>query len=406
MLTGQNGIMNNARSANVHNIYYNAEEQVKLAYMAVKTEIMIQKTIDSKYEANTKENTIKLGNIVLKNLVGKSLEFATDATGKNLVKGDSHYTIDVKLEGVILITYINNVIVAGEISENKPAQSGKLVYKIILQKQDATLKTDTGYSKDVEEKLAVSTSAHKTPWVKFANNDQLYRVLYDANSPYGIEIITSNALGNVSIGSNDSTGEGTEEAGNIGSSKRAIWSYNNSIDTLNKAAENSVIINNELVENVRSVGSQPNNKDNRNNVKYDKSISETTTNFSNIHDGKLEMGEEVLDTTMGKTIYRKENYKADWEQMQNLNIKVTDRNYWLASRYFYFNSGWLYFNIRSTDFSRTTVVMLSDVFLGQSNGNSRIYTHSLAVRPVLHLTPKIKITGGDGLSEETAYIIE
>ena len=44
-LTGENGILSRAQDTNGTNAYYSAEEQVKLVYMAVKTEIMA-KTVD------------------------------------------------------------------------------------------------------------------------------------------------------------------------------------------------------------------------------------------------------------------------------------------------------------------------------------------------------------------------
>ena len=349
MLVGENGILNNARSANVNNIYYSAEEQVKLAYMAVKTEIMTQKAADSKYDASTKENTIKLGNLVLKDLVGKSLEFETNATDNNLVKGDSNYIVDVKSEGTILITYKNNAIVAGEISEGKPAQNGKIEYKIVFNDQDALLNTDTGYSKDVEEKLAVDTMAHTTPWVQFEGDNQKYRVLYDANSAYGIELISSNIMGNVTLGKNDSAGDENVNAGDKGSVTRAIWSYHNAIETLNKAAETIINISTDMVDSVRCVGSRPYNKNFRITEKYSDTLTpNSNTYFSNLdpkvqpytavkdirdYNGLWEQGEAVFGSRENPQ-YVKENfnYKADIEQMEKLGIKISEEKYWLASR--------------------------------------------------------------------------
>ena len=68
MLTGQNGIMTNAQKANNNNVYYSADEQVKLAYMAVKTQIMTDTVADSSYDATT--NAGKLAKLVRNDLNG------------------------------------------------------------------------------------------------------------------------------------------------------------------------------------------------------------------------------------------------------------------------------------------------------------------------------------------------
>ena len=60
MLTGRNGILNNASKAGVENAYRGAEEQVKLAYMAVKTEIMQQTVKNGRYNATSAESTTAL----------------------------------------------------------------------------------------------------------------------------------------------------------------------------------------------------------------------------------------------------------------------------------------------------------------------------------------------------------
>ena len=60
MLTGENGILTNANTASSSSAYYGAEEQVKLAYMSVRTEIMAQTVANSSYDARTTEYTEKL----------------------------------------------------------------------------------------------------------------------------------------------------------------------------------------------------------------------------------------------------------------------------------------------------------------------------------------------------------
>ena len=58
MLTGENGILNNATDASAKNAEAQAEEQAKLAYMAVRTEIATQLVDDRSYSALTNGETL------------------------------------------------------------------------------------------------------------------------------------------------------------------------------------------------------------------------------------------------------------------------------------------------------------------------------------------------------------
>lgn len=68
MLTGQNGILTNATNANSSSVYYGAEEQVKIAYMSVITQIMTEKVANSSYNAQDSSNVTLLTDIVKKDL--------------------------------------------------------------------------------------------------------------------------------------------------------------------------------------------------------------------------------------------------------------------------------------------------------------------------------------------------
>ena len=123
MLTGQNGILTNASNANVANVYYGAEEQVKLAYMAVKAQIIAETVADANYDATTEENTTKLGKIVEDDLKGAG------------------WKVNYSMAGNIFITYNNSSIMADTIEEGKPSKNGKVDFTVLLEKQEATLKT-------------------------------------------------------------------------------------------------------------------------------------------------------------------------------------------------------------------------------------------------------------------------
>ena len=130
MLTGQNGILTNAQNANTASIYYSAEEQVKLAYMAVKTEIMVQKTSNSEYDAT--QNIGKLAKIVSNELKeGKEWTITPDGTDEN------------EIGKVIVITYTSSKIGKDKISAGIPGENGRVEYRIILDKQNASVEFDT-----------------------------------------------------------------------------------------------------------------------------------------------------------------------------------------------------------------------------------------------------------------------
>lgn len=131
MLTGQNGILTNAQNAKIGSIYSKAEEQVKLAYMSVKTEIMTQKTINSNYDAQS--NGSELAQIILKDLTGTN---STNTEWTKCEYSSASNTID--------ITYSNSTLKKDAISIGVPQNDGEVKYQIIIEKQDAILETNIG----------------------------------------------------------------------------------------------------------------------------------------------------------------------------------------------------------------------------------------------------------------------
>ena len=133
MLTGQNGILTNATNANSSSVYHGAEEQVKLAYMSVRTQIMTEKVANSSYDATEASNVTALTDIVKKDL--------------NTTKGTDNVTegFGVTASGSeINIIYKNSKIYQGTISSNpvKPSTNGQVTYTITLGEQSAGLTAD------------------------------------------------------------------------------------------------------------------------------------------------------------------------------------------------------------------------------------------------------------------------
>ena len=129
MLSGENGILSRATETRGQNAYSSACEQVRLAYMTVKTEIMTQKVKDSSYNAQTNGEN-------LATLVGKELK----GTEWSTPSAPTYNTTSKAIE----ITYTNSSLKENMVAQNKPKESGKITFQIILQPQDAGLKID-GY---------------------------------------------------------------------------------------------------------------------------------------------------------------------------------------------------------------------------------------------------------------------
>ena len=85
MLTGENGILKNANDAKTQNAYYGADEQMKLAYMAVRTEIAAKTVANSSYDATS--NSAALLEVVKNDLKDDNwfAEVKTEALGENTI---------------------------------------------------------------------------------------------------------------------------------------------------------------------------------------------------------------------------------------------------------------------------------------------------------------------------------
>ena len=187
MLTGDNGITSNASKSSTANAYYGAEEQVKLAYGAVKTEIMAQTVKNGTYDATTANNTKKLAQIVEKDLSGNK------------------WFIDGTEAGVIKIRYKDTAIDQGAVDSTSnpkvPRQEGKVDYTITLQVQNATLQEDVEEIEDLNESVGntpVEEQGGAEPTESNLTTDELAGL-----SNNGITEIAKNDITNNAIKSND-----------------------------------------------------------------------------------------------------------------------------------------------------------------------------------------------------------
>ena len=120
MLTGENGIIRNAQKAATYNAYAGAEEQFKLAYMAVRTEIMAQTVKNGTYKPT--KDLAHLASIV--------------KTDLNDTKWDVTYSDET--EATIYVRYRDSAIDKDIIETGKPAQEGQVCYTIVVSDETAS----------------------------------------------------------------------------------------------------------------------------------------------------------------------------------------------------------------------------------------------------------------------------
>ena len=195
-------------------------------------------------------------------------------------------------------------------------------------------------------------------------------VLYGAEDiNFGIQIITEGIVGTVQLGNGTTVSSASEDF------NKAATSYNNAINILNTKAMD--YLNTMYATDARCVGSVPNNKNSESEFfvgKYDYLIT---------YNGKMRDGDTNSD--------------SDGNRMYNLGITtIPNTSYWVASRGIYSDENTTDFNMRYIDVNGITLTMPLCSVYGSGRISSSNYSYGL--RPVFHLKPGIKVTGGDGSS--------
>lgn len=211
------------------------------------------------------------------------------------------------------------------------------------------------------------------------------RVLYEANSEYGLQIISDKNVKNVTLGGSDW--------------KTAKESYNTAIENLNNEAEE--YINDAYASDARCVGSIPTIDENGIFVEKD-SVTETTIILppGDWRSYTRPSGWESDDTGC----YGEDNnYMTDEEQLKEGNIWITGEYYWLASHFVYPDSTKYTFYVRYThpegDMPSSILCMV------YNDGTTEAWQHGdTGLRPCIALKSDITVRGGDG-SMEKPYII-
>lgn len=179
------------------------------------------------------------------------------------------------------------------------------------------------------------------------NNDELmFRVLYEQNSEYGLQIISNQSLEDVELGSPS----GLTEEGTV-----AL------IDKLKEVAEK--YLNESYANDARCIGTHPLN------------------------------GSDYA--------FNSETYKIDFEQIVNNNISIITENYWLASivKETPWTTTYSVLNV-TTEGEEEKVTLCAVTPYGTyayANGETRGF------RTCITLKETLKVLSGDGKTEKTAY---
>ena len=196
---------------------------------------------------------------------------------------------------------------------------------------------------------------------KVTYNNIDYTVLYVEGDK--VQMVTNQAMGSFALGYNDNK--------TIGSNyfEKAVNSYNNAISRLNSYCE-SLIPKDDNIIDVRSVGSNPTNKNSENATLY------TNSNLAKWY--CQYKGNTVTVDRVGKSTDK--NYEQDIEQMRELGIIYCGKYYWLASRVVDVGSSDVYFRVRDV---RSDGVGSRYLWGASSDGDAYAVSSSGAVRPVV-----------------------
>ena len=248
-------------------------------------------------------------------------------------------------------------------------------------------------SKEIVKKLKVGDYIKYDTGVSTVGENGVIvcRVLYAANSEYGLQIISDK-----NVGTDITLGGSTWEEGKAG--------YNGAIEILNNEAQKYV--NEAYAYDGRCVGSIPTIQKgmfvNKNKLKDSEgNIQDILDTVSIPNNYTIPTGWTSRDTGCYNT---DTNYTIDKTALEEANIWKTGQVYWLASREYSKSSSvnFSMYNV-NTSGSLNTYYMCG---VNWSNSGTWGYPRTSGLRPCISLKSNIiKITGGDGTSEGTAYTI-
>ncbi len=248
--------------------------------------------------------------------------------------------------------------------------NGTIEYEEKNSDKDGTL--PEGLTVGSEFEMDANKDGTKETWI----------VLYDGTADHlnenEIEVISKDTMGNLTLGANDKKATNAtdiNENGTLEDIEKAIYSYNNAIDRINKYCASLIKIDN---LGVRSVGSKPSNPSYRTESTYTiKNLDSWSSKTAGETYGIL--GED-LDT----------NYTEDWSQMTTEKIQQSgdEAIYWLASRTVWEGSSVVNFYVLRVSASGELYPFTTWLVGASYGGYASADSCECAVRPIIKLQYK------------------
>ena len=301
----------------------------------------------------------------------------------------------------ILEKYFNNVPTAEELPDDlseldltTKEEYGSHIIKISdIWNGTFSWESNKTLAKDVLKTDATATEeSSKSPYVTYNGLD--CRVLYNDDT-HGIQIITAESVGDVTLGygdpeveASDFTYDGTASVD--ANFYKAAASYNNVVDNLNKRAK-TYMDTKGIATDARCLGSIP--------------TLNSSSKFQGDTPSKMwsDPYQYLTDYNWNNKFKNSDtNYSEDVKQLNDLGLNVVSST-WLASRDVGSTTSYASFFVRSMDSS--SGASFNNLCRVHSGGPTYSYTPSRGFRPVFLLPSNVVISSGDG-SSGNSYVIE
>jgi len=302
----------------------------------------------------------------------------------------------------ILEKYFNNVPTAEELPDDlseldltTKEEYGSHIIKISdIWNGTFSWESNKTLAKDVLKTDATATEeSSKSPYVTYNGLD--CRVLYNDDT-HGIQIITAESVGDVTLGygdteveASDFTYDGTATVND--NFKKAAASYNNAVDTLNNKAK-TYMDEKGTATDARCLGSIP--------------TLNSSSKFQGDTTSEMWSGTYTyLETYSWNNKFKNTdtNHSEDVKQLNDLGLNASSGYTWLASRDVSSISGDAHFRVRIVNSSGYTYS--GDLCRVYSDGTATSDAPIYGFRPIFLLPSNVVISGGDG-SSEFPYVIE
>lgn len=363
MLSGNNGILQRATDAKTETEKGKVYEQISLATASGEMD----------YYSNGTNRLTAYKNALLNGVDGIDRDNLID-NGSNLITGTVTTKSGKQYDFSVLVP-VTNVTVSEHNNTEHPLAS-------------TVLKVNPEGSTPVDKSPYVNYTYKEGEQVKTI----LCRVLYDADSEYGIQIVAENPVEKINLGYSDN--QVPEEY--TTDFEKCKWSYNNVVASLNNKSKEYLSGNN-IAETARSIGSNPANPDYPDN-------EEPALMWTSYH--------EWMTTYHWNGVFKATdtNYTEDESQLTLLNLsKITDDGaiikwYWMASRKITGETNFEYCYIHFMN-GLGNISQRQILTLNGTNGSTTPYSSDGGLRPVFILKSGVKIKDGDG-SKDNPYILE